>query len=275
MRHMEVAIVILSLAIFALVKLTLANKFAFLNFYYLPVLLSGYYLGRRPAIMSSILGVLLALFFVVNWPAELLAESGGRLDLGLDLLVWASFLMLVSILVSTLNENRHRRVALATQELLGKYIQRSFEVDGSHTERVSRLATAAARQMHLPSTLVRQIEAAGRLHDLSENELALALMPKSSRIELDKARALVSGAVPLAVESREYRQDSGSKRASVSIGAKILAVADLYDEISERLGNVQPWWESVEQIKRKGRFDSLVIAAIKKALTNDNLVTGQ
>lgn len=268
-RHTEVAIIILSLVIFALVKVTLANKFAFLNLYYLPVLLAGYYLGRRPAIMSSILGVLLALFFVVNWPAELLMESGGRLDLGLDLLVWASFLMLVSILVSTLNENRQKRVVLATQELLKKYIQRSFEADGSHTKRVSHLATATARQMHLPGDLVKQIEAAGLLHDLSENDLALALVARPPQLKLDRAQALVAGAVPLAVESHDYRDGGGAEKSSASIGAKILAVADLYDEISQKLSQVQPWWESVEQIKRSGRFDSQVIGALTKALTKD------
>lgn len=267
-RHVEVAIVILTLVIFALVKVALANKFAFLNLYYLPVLLAGYYLGRRPAIMSSVLGVLLTLFFVVNWPAELLIESGGRLDLGLDLLVWASFLMLVSILVSTLNENRQKRLVLATQELLMKYVERSCEAQDSHTKRVSSLATATARQMHLPGDLVAQVEAAGLLHDLSENDLAQALTSRPPQLGLDRAQALVAAAVPLAVESHDY-QDGGVKEPGPSIGAKILAVADLYDEISRKFNQEQPWWELVEQIKRKGRFDTRVIGALQKALAKE------
>jgi K+-sensing histidine kinase KdpD len=265
-RHAEMAVVIMSVAIFVTVKLVFENKFAFLNLYYLPVLLAGYYLGKRPAIMSSVLGVLLTVFFAVSWPTELLKESAGWLNLGLDLLVWSSFLMLVAILVSTLNESRQRRLAAATQELLRKYVQRSIEGQGSHTKRVSSLAVAIARQMRLPVSAVKQIEAAALLHDLGESELAIELLNFEPAAKMDEAQALIAAAVPLVLDGHEYRASNVNGK-NVSLGAKVVAIADLFDEISENYQGLQPWWESLEQIQRKGRFDSAVLAALKKALS--------
>ncbi len=47
-KHAELAIILVSAAIFVALKLVLANKFALLNLYYIPVFLSGYSLGKKP-----------------------------------------------------------------------------------------------------------------------------------------------------------------------------------------------------------------------------------
>lgn len=270
--HAEAAIILLSLAIFAFIKLLLANKFAFLNLYFIPVLLAGYYLGRRPAIMSSVLGVLLTLFFVVRWPSELLAEKTGWMNLGLDLVVWSSFLMLCAIAISTLNENRRRRVALATQGLLKEYVQRSIEAGDSHTKRVAKLAVSIAAELHLPGDLVKQIEAAALLHDLGENQLALDIMKIDTTETTDKAQALIVAAMPLAAAGRHYR--IASAREGISLGAKIVAMADLYDEVSEKNRELTPWWESLDEIQRKGRFDQHIVGALRKTLSKHTPVPG-
>src|SRR3990172_7708616 len=174
----ELSVILISITIFLVLKLVLANKFALLNLYYIPVFLSGYYLGKKPAILTSLLSILMAVFFAIRWPTELL-EHHDRLHMTLNLVLWASFLMLVSILFSTLNEVRERRVVLATEELLEQYLRRSIEGKENHPARVAELAKAIARQMHLPVDFIASLEAAALLHDLKASKHGLRLIADS------------------------------------------------------------------------------------------------
>ena len=265
-RHRgDIAVVLLSLAIFLLVKLVMANKFAFLNLYFIPVLLAGYFLGRRPAIMSSFLAVLLTVLFVVSWPDELLRESAGQLSLGLDLLVWGSFLILMSVLVSVLNDSRRRRIALATEQLLKKYVERSLEGKDSHTARVANLAARTAKELHLPDEVVKRVETAGHLHDLSRDKLTVDLVADRGKlVELENETTVVS-AIPLVLDGFLYRTET-SPAKSPSLAAKILAMADVYDEIIEETQETGPL-EAVQEIERNGQFDPIVLKALRRVVS--------
>lgn len=93
------------------------QKMAFLNFYYLPVLFSGYFLGRRVAVLSSFFCVLLVVVFFITTP-QFFIKIEGNLEIIVSLMLWGSFLMLTSYVTGTLFEHKGRSI----QDLRNAYL---------------------------------------------------------------------------------------------------------------------------------------------------------
>jgi len=257
----ELSVIMISFAIFFVLKLALANKFALLNLYYVPVFLSGYYLGKKPAILTSILGVLMAVFFAIRWPAELL-ENHNPLHLTLNMVLWASFLILVSILFSSLNETRERRVVLATEELLEQYLRQAIESRENHPARVARLAAALGAHMHLPADFIASLEAAALLHDLKESKNGLRLIADSMAKGLAKNRSF-GGALPIIMAGEQ--DEIQPYQTDLAIGAKILAVADVFDSVSTSFRNVAPL-QLLTDMEHEQRYSKAVTKALRHLL---------
>ncbi|HEB13141.1 MAG TPA: HD domain-containing protein [Actinobacteria bacterium] len=221
-NNIEMLVIVSLFAIFGMLKIVVANEFAFLNLYFIPVLISGYFLGKKRAILSAVASVLLTVLFLINWPDELLASSG-QLYGSLNILVWASLLVLSSILVSTINESRHHRHATATLQLLEKYM-RDMAAQENHCSRVGRLTRAIAQELKLPPQMIDSVEAAGLLHDVADTEAGLELISDCSRIKDSTNNDIISEAIPIL--SRSHRRPG---KHSMPFGARILKVADLYD----------------------------------------------
>src|SRR2546421_4485606 len=92
-------------AIHALVE----QKFAFLSFYYLPLILAGFYGGRRFAVMAG--GFVVALIFFYQYVQGLDMLPGFYPDALLALGPWAGFLILTGYVVGGLAEQRGVRLA--------------------------------------------------------------------------------------------------------------------------------------------------------------------
>ncbi|HEB12232.1 MAG TPA: hypothetical protein ENI11_00980 [Actinobacteria bacterium] len=227
-QNIEILVIVSLFAIFGLLKIVIANEFAFLNLYFIPVLISGYFLGKKRAILSAIASVLLTVLFLIRWPDELLASSG-QLYGGLNILVWASLLVLSSILVSTFNESRYYRQATATLQLLEKYM-RDIATQENHCARVGRLSRAIAQELKLPAQMVNGVEAAGLLHDIADTEAGLELISDCGKIQDSTNNDVISEAIPIL--SRGHRLFG---KHTMPFGARILKVADLYD--TERTAN--------------------------------------
>src|SRR5690348_17648063 len=103
------------------------QKSAFLSFYYLPMILAGFYGGRRFAVMAGVFVVALVLFYQYVQGLDMLA--GFYADALFALIPWAGFLILTGYVVGGLAEQREARLAevknayLATLELLTYHIE--------------------------------------------------------------------------------------------------------------------------------------------------------
>ncbi len=79
------------------------SKVAFLNFYYLPVIIGGYYLGRRLAVLGAFFTILMVWVFVLaNQETYLLRST--KFDLYFNLTVWAGFLVITGWVIGYLAE---------------------------------------------------------------------------------------------------------------------------------------------------------------------------
>jgi HD-GYP domain-containing protein (c-di-GMP phosphodiesterase class II) len=103
LKNFEQLFVLLTLVATVLINYFIGQKIAFLNFYFLPIILAGYYLGRRKAVLGAFFSVLAISLYVYIQPEKFLTEST-EIDLYLHILTWGSFLILAGAVVGGLHE---------------------------------------------------------------------------------------------------------------------------------------------------------------------------
>ena len=235
------------------------QKMAFLNFYYLPVLLAGFYLGRRVAVLFSVFCILLVTVFFITTP-QFFSKTGGNFEITTSLILWGSFLMITSYVTGTLFTHKEKGIKdlrdsyIGVLEILSKYLGATDRYTEGHSIRVANLAMEIAVAMGLPRMNVENIKAAALLHDIGKVDVSMDLVRKASKLtkeekmEVDshaeKGASILRGvgnvlgdAVPIVMYHHKYYKDmeqdeDKSISSEAKLGACIIAVADTYDAIT-------------------------------------------
>ncbi len=269
------------------------EKTIVLNFYYLPVLVSSYLLGRRLGLLTSVFSILAVLLFVAIFPERFLGNREIWRDFAL-LSSWAGFIILASIIVGSLYELNERRLIdlkkayIGILELLAKYLESTDRYTKGHSLRVSALAEEVALNMGLSGREVENIRVAGLLHDIGKVEISGEILLKASELSseerelmdthAEKGANLLSSVgdvlkevVPIVLAHHKYFMDPLPSEikdlATIPLGARIVAVADAFDAMTSdrpyRKG--VPPWEALEQIVAKAgkQFDPEVVEVFK------------
>src|SRR5580765_1182308 len=137
------------LVLFSIVVVTgvinffVVNQRAFLNFYYLPVVVGAYALGLRRGVGSALLSCTIV-FGIASMNDHLFsaneAESWMR---WLDLVTWGCFLVLTSYVVGSLHEQKDQQLRDLQQayegilEILSKFIDSVDRYTENHSRRVA------------------------------------------------------------------------------------------------------------------------------------------
>ena len=79
------------------------SKLAFLDFYFLLVVIAGYTLGKRFAVLGAFFTILMVWIFILANKGEYLSNSDIN-DIHLNLTVWGGFLVLAAWLIGSLSE---------------------------------------------------------------------------------------------------------------------------------------------------------------------------
>jgi class 3 adenylate cyclase len=130
--NFEQLFVLLTLVTIVGVNYLLPLKLAFLNFYYLPIILAGYYLGRRRAVLGAVFCVLLVGIFVVLFP-ESFALGERPLDIYAHIPIWGGFLILAGAVVGRLHEKLAEEIAV-TRRLNEELRARQGELQQANVE---------------------------------------------------------------------------------------------------------------------------------------------
>ncbi len=210
---MERVVILIILLALLLAHLFIVHKVAFLGFYYLPVLLAGYFCGKRTALLLAILTVFLVVLYSVVEPAKMSPEiprlqdkianlSPGspesqrvindlgkeRFKLHFSLAAWGSFLILAAIASSLLYDQKQRKIDelrhayVGLVEILTKYLELADRQSVGRSVRVAGLATAVARRMNFSEDAVERVRIAALLHDLGDREVCSMIMEKSAEL---------------------------------------------------------------------------------------------
>lgn len=131
-KNFEQVFVLLILVSVASINYLIPYKLAFLNFYFIPILLGAYYLGVHRALLGGVLCTLVVTLYAYLFPASFM-PAFSQLDLWMNILTWSSFLILTGAAVGKLADRLKREI----KELKGR--KRDLETQIDHME--EQLAT--------------------------------------------------------------------------------------------------------------------------------------
>jgi hypothetical protein len=286
MKHFEESLVLAIALIIIVVNFFVIQKLAFLNFYYLPVLVAGYVLGRKMALLASLFCIVLIAFSAINNPHLFLVDTGPLL-LATDLMIWGGFLILAAYVVGTLYEQRERKISelknayIGVLEILAKYLESYDRYTRSHSLRVADYATSIAIAMDLPRNEVENIKVAALIKKaaaLSGDEKEIVASHPRKGVELLSAvGGVLKDAMPIVEAHHDFFVECKSikdrKAKKIPLGARILSVADSFDAmVTDRpYRKGMPHWEAMEELEKcsGNQFDPRVVEAFKRVYAKD------
>ena len=108
-KHWEDIVILLTLLSVAAIHYFIYSKIAFLDFFYLVIVLAGYYVGKKLAVLGAFFAIIMVcVFILVN--ENFYFDPNNPMDKQLDLTVWGGFLILAAWLVGTLSEKRKQEL---------------------------------------------------------------------------------------------------------------------------------------------------------------------
>jgi putative nucleotidyltransferase with HDIG domain len=296
-KHFETILVGIILIAAFLGTVFIEEKTFILNFYYLPVLVAGYFLGRRMGVLTAVFSILMVMICVLLFPERFFGDKIVWHSLA-RLSSWGGFLILASVAVGTLYEQNERRLSdlknayIGVLEILSKYLESTDRYTKGHSLRVSELAMETAIAMEMPRNEVENIRVAGLLHDIGKIEISGEILRKAAELSTEERELIdahpVRGAyllsavgsvlkevVPIVIAHHKYFVDTleaneGDLRKT-PLGARIVAVADSFDAMTSdrpyRKGKT-PWEALEELVAQAGKqFDPEVVGAFKRVVS--------
>lgn len=296
-EHLEKILVLGLTGIILITNYFISQKLAFLNFYYLPVLVAGYFLGKKFAISTSLFSVGLVVFLVVLYPSSYHIQST-NLQLALDLVIWGGFLFLAATVVGTLYEQKENKIQelkkayVGVIEILSKYLESSDRYTKGHSLRVADYATEIARAMELSKSDVENIRVASLLHDIGKIEISSELITKAASLTKEEKRivethvkkgaeilgsvgTVLKESIPIVLSHHKFfieNKEEEKRFSTLPLGARVLAVADSFDAmVTDRPYRAgKPIWQAMDELEKESgiQFDPEVVEAFKKVLAD-------
>ncbi|RJP76270.1 MAG: response regulator [Desulfobacteraceae bacterium] len=161
-EHLFVISILVAVAV---INYFIPQKIAFFNFYFLPVILAGYFLGFRKSILGAFLCILLVSVYIILSPDRFIMPAT-KLDLYLYVLAWGGFLILAGAFVGKLQEkliHKMRQTDLLNRKLKQKQIalnkaNQALKDHSEHLEVLVKKRTKALRKSN--AELIKAKEAA-------------------------------------------------------------------------------------------------------------------
>jgi putative nucleotidyltransferase with HDIG domain len=288
LHNFEMVLVLVLLGSLFFINYFVVHKFAFLLFYFIPVLLAGFYLSARHAVMTAVLSSGFVVYFTLLDPFGVRAATDTFSFW--NLLIWACFLTLTGALVGQIQEKNRlhagqlRDAYLGIIQILVKYLETADQYTKSHSERVATVCSVLARRLGLSQAEVQNVWSAALLHDIGKIEVIELVRKEAALTDDEKAKidqhtelgaqlilttgTVLNDVIPLILDHHRPYQDGGD---SIPLGARIITVADTYDAVLTdrpyRAGRMH--FQAVEILEDGAgkQFDPKVVQALKESET--------
>jgi len=294
LRHLwhinrELLVMLGIVSITGAINFFVVNQRAFLNFYYLPVVLGAYLLGKRQGVFSAVLACAIVVSLALMNEGTFAANDGALWMRWLDIGTWGGFLILTSYLVGTLYEQKEAQLRelhdayRGILEILFKLLDTVDPTTKDHSRRVSEYAVEMARAMGLDENEVEDVRVGAFLHDIGKVDVTMDVLHKAAGLDptefgemkrhVDSGVSLVRTmggilrhVIPLVAYHHERWDGTGYKNLkgeAIPLGARIIAVADTFDAIVSdrpyRRGKSHP--QAVQIIREEAgrQFDPAVV----------------
>lgn len=273
--HFEAFIILLVVAGIVMIGFLVTYKVSFLNFFFLPVILAGYYLGRKKAVLLATLAVLLVLCFFLYTRLFTVGSTALSLDDLISLLAWGGFLILTGALLGTVSDERERKIDSMQKAYVGvlgillKYFEFADE-EKPPSLRVALLAGMLAKNAGMSKSDIENVKSAALLVGTGELKSSVHLFeevaefirtgglgPRSrigsrDQVLLSTTASLLKEVEPLLSGfMRHYVEDAGrldKDLAEVPKGSGLIALAVLFDRL-RRTGEATMGEEIIRSFK--------------------------
>jgi putative nucleotidyltransferase with HDIG domain len=255
----ELIIVFLLVIITGMLYFLVSNQRAFLNFFYLPVLMGAYLYGKQHGTYSAVLSVVmiftLAYFIPATFEASSTASASSKWA---DIATWGGFLIITGYAMGLLYEKKETHARELSTTYHGIITMLSLVIDSvdrytqSHSYRVSKYAAKIAEAAGLDDDDVEDVRIAALLHDLGKIGVSAEILNKIGGLSENEMKEMTSHTtkaagilepmggkvlkiLPLILGHHERYDGKGYHALmgdSIPIGAKIIAVADVYDALT-------------------------------------------
>jgi putative nucleotidyltransferase with HDIG domain len=290
LRYFEVLLILSVTLALIVTNYFIDQKMAFLNFYYLPVLISGYFLGRRQAMLVGIF-VIGFVGWLIIFNGNSFIERTSQLSLVLSVVIWGGFLLLAAYIVGTLYEQKQKQLTdikkayVGIVEILAKYLESSDRYTKGHSVRVADLSMEIGIAMQLPRDEIENIRVAALLHDIGKVEISSDIINKAAKLSqeerqiidlhpekgakiLSSVGTVLQGAIQIVLSHhRNFIDKTDQNGHPIPLGARIIAVADSYDAmVSDRpYRKGKSSWEAIQELERCSgtQFDPEIVKAFK------------
>jgi len=295
-KHFEGALILIIFLGVLAIGLLVNYKFAFLNFFFLPVIMSGYFLGKKQAVLTAFLCVLVVVFYLLFTSKV----TGGReisFDDIINLTTWGGFLILTGGIVGTMAEQRAakirnlQRAYIGVLDIMLKYLELA-DKETPRSLRVCQLAGSIAESLKLPTRDIENIKTAALLIDAGDLKTSLPLFEEvglfmkgeiaglqsqlsdKERVLLQTTVSLLKDVGPILSGYMRYYVDEASvldkALDTVPFSSSIIALAELYDRIaiSAAPANLGEKLQSMTDIENlAGRsFPTSAVQALKQVI---------
>jgi len=267
LKHFETTLILIVLFGIVAVAFLVQYKFAFLNFFFLPVILAGYYLGKKQAVLTASLCILLVTLYHIFSRVLFRLLPPISLDEVLNIVTWAGFLILTAAIIGMIAEQREakmkslQRAYTGVLEIILKYLEVADERE-PRSVRVAHLAGKIAGAAGLSTFRVENIKSAALLieaGDLRSNlhlyEQVAVFMesesgPAGKKVD-DRERVLLRTTASLLKEVEpilanyfyHYVEEAtviDKDLSTIPLGSSIIALADLCDRLNTGMLTA-PW----------------------------------
>lgn len=255
----ELIIISLLVIITGIIYFFVNNQRAFLNFFYLPVLIGAFFYGKKHGTYSAVLSVLM-IFAIAYFIPDTFSESSNNINLGkwLDISIWGGFLILTGYAVGFLYEKKEKYNSELKRTYYGVITMLSIVIDSvdkqtqNHSYRVAKYSEDIAKAGGLSESEVEDIRTAALLHDIGKIGVSAEVLNKIGNLTEEEKKELVTHTgkasdlleplggkvlkiLPLILNHHERYDGKGYYGLignSIPIGARIIAVADVYDALT-------------------------------------------
>ncbi len=278
-EHFEGSLLLLIFIGILAIAFLVHYKFSFLNFFFLPVILSGVFLGQRRAVLTAVFSVLVVILYLITM--EMVSGPHGYFvfDQVINLVAWGSFLVLTGALIGFFSEQREtkleklRNAYIGVLEIMFKYLESADEVSPASirvAQSAGKIAAAAGLERHE----IENIKSASLLSQAGELSSSLPLFVEMTdflsqespadqaklgdreKVLLKSTSSLLKEVQPLlnayllhyVKEAEKLDKDL----PEISLGVSIVALAQIYDKIVNHLPPFQGMEEygSMESLQK-------------------------
>ena len=238
-KHFESHFIFTILISVILINFFIYSKVAFLNFYYLPIMLAGYYLGRRTAVLGAFFTILMVWVFVLADLDNYYAQEE-KFHLYFHLTVWAGFLMLAGWVIGGLKEklrftDKLREELAQEKQLLDISNKRLNDYSTQLETKVSERTQELERSQGNVESLKTRVEDA--LFSVMDSKVARLMIEGKLRNEKRQISVMFTDLKDFTVYSEQNPPERVINELNAYLGEMEDCITQFYGHIDKYIGD--------------------------------------